>query len=165
MPINGYEAYVCFNCVVKLLAIFSFILEQLLVQYIQKLPLPAQSAQHILMLLQQSEVTGLVFLNNKDQPIIGFNPATFCIFQDHQLHYYKRDESNQYIEDQDNTELTEFIIFQNSEYSTKSINSKFQGGYIGFIGYDYAASQYVNTDFCVQPALYVGKYQIGRAHV
>lgn len=158
MPINGYEAYVCFNCVVKLLAIFSFILEQLLVQYIQKLPLPAQSAQHILMLLQQSEVTGLVFLNNQDQPIIGFNPATFCIFQDHQLHYYKRDESNQYIEDQDNTELTEFIIFQDSEYSTKSINSKFQGGYIGFIGYDYAASQYVNTDFCVQPALYVGKY-------
>lgn len=158
MPINGYKPYVCFNYVVKLVAIFSFILEQHPVQYIQKLHLPAQSVKSILTLLQQATMTGLVFLNNHEQPIIAFNPATFCIVQNEKFQYYTRDESNQYIQSQDDTELAEFIVLQNSNHLENRTSHGFHGGYIGFIGYDYAASQSIDTSISTQPALYIGKY-------
>jgi para-aminobenzoate synthetase component 1 len=125
------------------------------VRYIQKLPLPVPSIQHILTQLHAS--IGLVFLNNHDSPIIAFHPEAYAIYQHDEYRFYQRDAFTNYHLNHDYKNLNDFIQFDPTASASSDLG--FQGGYIGFIGYDIAASQDVCVKHAVQPALYIGLYR------
>ncbi|ENW87051.1 hypothetical protein F906_02124 [Acinetobacter pseudolwoffii] len=93
----------------------------------------------------------LVYLNNNGQPFIACCAQEYFIEQTSQIQCFKRTGIEQY-----QPSPSEF----NVEIDTLNNSDKngFHGGYVGFIGYDYAAQQYIQYPDHPQPGLFIGQF-------
>lgn len=133
-------------------------------------PLPIAKDRLIGQILRDlSHLQGLIYLFDHQQPIIAFCPRFYVLSHLGQLQYFSQTSFNQYQCNQNvNKALFDLLkITELSELSRSTAHScpqdaasvSFQGGYAGFVGYDYAAAQTVDAVLTTsQPELFVGYY-------
>ncbi|PTV53444.1 aminodeoxychorismate synthase component I, partial [Acinetobacter seifertii] len=112
------------------------------------------SAADILKKLE--DLTGLVYLYDDNNPIIGFLPKKYLIAQGHQNFIFEQDTLNKYINSPNVESILDFTQFHTEESKNKKIS--FNGGYIGFISYDFSAHQFIKNQSHRQPSLFIGSY-------
>jgi len=126
----------------------------------KKISLHGKSTAEILKNLQG--LTGLIYLNDNNNPIIGFLPQQYILIQNEKNIVFQRQNFNEYKKILKSNQLLDFIQLKENKLkeikNTKSITS-FNGGYIGFISYDFAAHQFINTQTHIQPSLFLGQYR------
>jgi len=111
----------------------------------------SSSATQILSAL--AELSHVVYLNDHAQPTIGLFAEEYFIHQNNETFHYKETNLDTYSA-QSIPSLPEFCFQADHRNST----SGFQGGLLGFIGYDFAASKQVKTASKTQPALFIGRF-------
>lgn len=126
----------------------------------------ARSSASILQALQS--LFGCVYLEDQNSPTISFLPEAYCQLSEHKTDIQTRTnlQHYSYIErDGDQHEfIKHFIQFQPASTAdpgstqTQQTTTGFQGGYIGFVDYNYAAKQQVNSAATAQPQFYIGRY-------
>lgn len=123
----------------------------------KKISLNGKNAAEILKNLQG--LTGLIYLNDNNNPIIGFLPQQYILIQNKNDLFFQRQNFNEYKNISKSNQLLDFIkLKENNLKENKSITS-FNGGYIGFISYDFAAHQFINGQNHRQPSLFLGQYR------
>ncbi|MEO9303093.1 anthranilate synthase component I family protein [Acinetobacter pittii] len=124
----------------------------------KKISLHGKSAADILKKLHG--LTGLIYLNDNDNPIIGFLPQKYILFQDESYFEFQHQNFNEYRNMSKLNHLIDFTQFKenNSQGNIKSTTS-FTGGYIGFISYDFSAHQFIDIRNHIQPSLFLGQYR------
>lgn len=124
----------------------------------KKISLYSKNAADILKKLDG--LTGLIYLNDKNNPIIGFLPQDYIIIQNENYLEFERQNFNEYKNRSKSNQLLNFIQFKENNLS-KDIKStaSFMGGYIGFISYDFSAHQFINGQNHIQPSLFLGQYR------
>ncbi|WP_373867414.1 anthranilate synthase component I family protein [Acinetobacter nosocomialis] len=117
----------------------------------------SQSAADILKKLE--ELIGLVYLHDDNNPVIGFLPSKYLIIQNHKNFLFEKSDLNNYQTLSDIQSLIDFSQFQSPNLKNKNIETiSFNGGYIGFISYDFSANQFINNQLHEQPSLFIGCY-------
>lgn len=106
-------------------------------------------------LLRLQTLHGLVFLQDHGKSVIGFLPQQYYLHQQNCTRFERTTTFCYQVKESACTNFSE-IQFSNSIPHT---NIGFMGGWIGFIGYDYATRQFVDYPEHAQPALYLGRYQ------
>lgn len=126
----------------------------------KKISLHGKSTAEILKNLQG--LTGLIYLNDNNNPIIGFLPQQYILIQNEKNIVFQRQNFNEYKKILKSNQLLDFTQLKENKLkeinNTKSIIS-FNGGYIGFISYDFAAHQFINAQAHIQPSLFLGQYR------
>ncbi|WP_459660395.1 anthranilate synthase component I family protein [Acinetobacter calcoaceticus] len=126
----------------------------------KKISLNGKNAAEILKKLQG--LTGLIYLNDNKNPIIGFLPQQYILIQNKNNLVFQRQNLNEYKSISKSNQLLDFIQLKENNLKenkdSKSITS-FNGGYIGFISYDFAAHQFINGQNHIQPSLFLGQYR------
>ncbi|ENX46517.1 hypothetical protein F886_01149 [Acinetobacter sp. NIPH 542] len=126
----------------------------------KKISLHGKSTAEILKNLQG--LTGLIYLNDNNNPIIGFLPQQYILIQNEKNIVFQRQNFNEYKKILKSNQLLDFIQLKENKLkeikNTKSITS-FNGGYIGFISYDFAAHQFIHAQTHIQPSLFLGQYR------
>ncbi|ENV91713.1 hypothetical protein F937_03839 [Acinetobacter calcoaceticus ANC 3680] len=123
----------------------------------KKISLNGKNAAEILKNLQG--LTGLIYLNDNNNPIIGFLPQQYILIQNKNDLVFQRQNFNEYKNISKSNQLLDFIqLKENNLKENKSITS-FNGGYIGFISYDFSAHQFINGQNHIQPSLFLGQYR------
>lgn len=124
--------------------------------YIKK-PLSYSFSDTAFLLQQLQDLTGLVYLRDQNLPVIAFLPSNYVIIDHHQEHFFLRQGTDRYIEENNTT----FPIkpFSSSQRTSNTDHQHgFQSGYIGFISYDYAAEQFISKTSKPQPTFFLGHY-------
>lgn len=103
------------------------------------------------------DLTGLVYLYDHNAPVIAFLPQEFLIFQHLALQRFQQVQFNQYQRQSDSCSPIAFSSFKTTAQPAITATS-FNGGYIGFFGYDYSAGQFVNASSRQQPGFFLGRY-------
>ncbi|MBF7688901.1 anthranilate synthase component I family protein [Acinetobacter rathckeae] len=115
---------------------------------------PAATAD---LLAQLSPLHGLIYLEDHGKPVIGLLPKQYWQAQHGKMHVYTRQAGWNYSQQPSNQQhLLEHTRPQ--KIVTSISEHGFHGGWIGFVGYDYAAQQYITSPSCPQPELYLGLY-------
>lgn len=126
----------------------------------KKISLHGKSTAEILKNLQG--LTGLIYLNDNNNPIIGFLPQQYILIQNEKNIVFQRQNFNEYKNISISNQLLDFIQLKENKLkeikNTKSITS-FNSGYIGFISYDFAAHQFIHAQTHIQPSLFLGQYR------
>ncbi|WP_447511928.1 anthranilate synthase component I family protein [Acinetobacter geminorum] len=124
----------------------------------KKISLYGKNAADILKKLDG--LTGLIYLNDNNNPIIGFLPQDYIIIQNENYLEFERQNFDEYKNISKSNQLIDFIQFKevNSKNNIQTITS-FMGGYIGFISYDFSAHQFINGQNHIQPSLFIGQYR------
>ena len=99
---------------------------------------------------------GCIYLKNAGEDIVSFSPEQYCISTQQQLYRYTRNHFTHYQKDKSDPHLKHFFNF--TAQSAPKQHS-FQGGYMGFIDYNYASQQYVDAQSKSQPNFYMGIYK------
>lgn len=132
----------------------------------KKISLNGKNAAEILKNLQG--LTGLIYLNDNNNPIIGFLPQQYILIQNKNDLVFQRQNFNEYKNISKSNQLLDFIQLKENNLKenkdNKSITS-FNGGYIGFISYDFAAHQFINGQNHIQPSLFLGQYRSFLKHI
>ncbi|MHA3056194.1 anthranilate synthase component I family protein [Acinetobacter sp. ANC 4633] len=108
------------------------------------------------LLLRLQQLTGLIYLNDDDHPVIAFLPQQYQLIQHQHTQHFVRDTQLGYEAQAQHLSLEDWIHCQPNP--VQSTATQFQGGWMGFVGYDYAARQDVEAPLHGQPALYLGQY-------
>jgi len=95
-------------------------------------PLSFASLQLKDLLHALSPLDHLIYLNNNGQPFIACCAQKYFMVQDGQTQSFKRVDIEQYQAD-----IAKLILELEQTPDIKA--NEFSGGYVGFIGYDYAA--------------------------
>ncbi|MEB6625756.1 anthranilate synthase component I family protein [Acinetobacter pittii] len=124
----------------------------------KKISLYSKNAADILKKLDG--LNGLIYLNDNNNPTIGFLPQDYIIIQNENYLEFERQNFNEYKNRSKSNQLLNFIQFKenNLNKNIESITS-FMGGYIGFISYDFSAHQFINGQNHIQPSLFLGQYR------
>lgn len=126
----------------------------------KKISLNGKNAAEILKNLQG--LTGLIYLNDNNNPIIGFLPQQYILIKNKNDLVFQRQNFNEYKNISKSNQLLDFIQLKENNLKenkdSESITS-FNGGYIGFISYDFAAHQFINGQNHIQPSLFLGQYR------
>ncbi|MCU4503553.1 anthranilate synthase component I family protein [Acinetobacter sp. WU_MDCI_Abxe161] len=123
----------------------------------KKISLHGKSAADILKKLQG--LTGLVYLNDNNNPIIGFLPQKYILFQDESYLEFQHQNFNEYRNISKLNHLIDFTQFkENNSQVNINATTSFTGGYIGFISYDFSAHQFIDIQNHIQPSLFLGQY-------
>ncbi|MBN6518979.1 anthranilate synthase component I family protein [Acinetobacter pittii] len=124
----------------------------------KKISLYSKNAADILKKLDG--LTGLIYLNDNNNPTIGFLPQDYIIIQNENYLEFERQNFNEYKNRSKSNQLLNFIQFKENNLN-KDIKSttSFIGGYIGFISYDFSAHQFINGQNHIQPSLFLGQYR------
>lgn len=124
----------------------------------KKISLHGKNAADILKKLDG--LNGLIYLNDNNNPIIGFLPQQYILIQDENYLEFERQNFDEYKNISKPNQLIDFIQFKevNSKNNIQTITS-FMGGYIGFISYDFSAHQFINGKNHIQPSLFIGQYR------
>ncbi|MGB8809675.1 MAG: anthranilate synthase component I family protein, partial [Acinetobacter calcoaceticus] len=126
----------------------------------KKISLNGKNAAEILKNLQG--LTGLIYLNDNNNPIIGFLPQKYILIQNKNDLVFQRQNFNEYKNISKSNQLLDFVQLKENNLKenkdSESITS-FNGGYIGFISYDFAAHQFINGQNHIQPSLFLGQYR------
>lgn len=86
------------------------------------------------------ELTGLVYLQDDNNPVIGFLPKNYLITQNNQNFLFTKTDLNKYKFSSYIENLLDFTQFQSQELKNSNREKiSFKGGYIGFISYDFSA--------------------------
>ncbi|MGE8522411.1 MAG: anthranilate synthase component I family protein [Acinetobacter pseudolwoffii] len=93
----------------------------------------------------------LVYLNNNGQPFIACCAQEYFVAQTSQIQSFKRTGIEQY-----QPSPSEFNLAIDALKNLQK--NGFHGGYVGFIGYDYAAQQYIQYPDRPQPGLFIGQF-------
>lgn len=93
----------------------------------------------------------LVYLNNNGQPFIACCAQEYFVAQTSQIQSFKRTGIEQY-----QPSPSEFNLAIDALKNLQK--NGFHGGYVGFIGYDYAAQQYIQYPDRSQPGLFIGQF-------
>lgn len=93
----------------------------------------------------------LVYLNNNGQPFIACCAQEYFIAQTSEPQCFKRTEIEQY-----QPTPSEFNLAIDALKNLQK--NGFHGGYVGFVGYDYAAQQYIQYPDRSQPSLFIGQF-------
>ena len=109
------------------------------------------SATQILSAL--AELSHVVYLNNDAQPTIGLFADEYFTYENNETFHYIETGLDTYCV-QSIPSLPKFC-FQPSDAQAQS---GFNGGLLGFIGYDFSASTQVKTAHKNQPALFIGRF-------
>src|SRR5690606_5255306 len=98
-----------------------------------------------------SPLDHVVYLSNHGHPVIACCAERYTLVQANQVKNYQATTFNRYVETEDDLTLT---------FSSKSsgLAEHFNGGYMGFIAYDYAAQQLVKYKQRQQPAMFIGQF-------
>ena len=128
----------------------------------KSLPTSISSASCILKKLK--DLLGCTYLHNNGHSIIGFLPLSYCIYQAEQLHIYNRNSKLDYILDtfslsKNIHQFIEFKKINKSNIEKLNNSSDFFGGYMGFIDYNFAAQQFINSTLNQQPNVFIGHYE------
>ncbi|MEB3754555.1 anthranilate synthase component I family protein [Acinetobacter sp. MD2(2019)] len=124
--------------------------------FTQELPqLKHFSAADILQRL--STLDGLIYLHDHGQAVIGFFPQQYQITQ-HDTQQFIRQSDLSYRASSTAELWQDWIQCDAATAPKTNPQTQFQGGWMGFIGYDYAAKQNVHAPQQQQPAVYLGKY-------
>lgn len=100
---------------------------------------------------------GCVHLTDNNAACIAFLPQHYVLFQHGELYHFEKVGFNQYRKTVTTNPLTQLFAIKNTTNSTAA--SGFQGGYIGFIDYNFSANQFIPSAATTQPQLYMGCYQ------
>lgn len=126
----------------------------------KKILLHGKNTAEILKNLQG--LTGLIYLNDNNNPIIGFLPQQYILIQNKNDLIFQRQNFNEYKNISKSNQLLDFIQLKENNLKenkdSESITS-FNGGYIGFISYDFASHQFINGQNHIQPSLFLGQYR------
>ncbi|MDO7195815.1 anthranilate synthase component I family protein [Acinetobacter pittii] len=124
----------------------------------KKISLYSKNAADILKKLDG--LTGLIYLNDNNNPTIGFLPQDYIIIQNENYLEFERQNFKEYKHGSKSNQLLNFIQFKENNLN-KDIESttSFMGGYIGFISYDFSAHQFINGQNHIQPSLFLGQYR------
>lgn len=126
----------------------------------KKISLHGKNIAEILKNLQG--LTGLIYLNDNNNPIIGFLPQQYILIQNKNDLVFQRQNFNEYKNISKSNQLLDFIQLKENNLKenkdSESITS-FNGGYIGFISYDFSAHQFINGQNHIQPSLFLGQYR------
>ncbi|MND49652.1 Aminodeoxychorismate synthase component 1 [compost metagenome] len=126
----------------------------------KKISLHGKNTAEILKNLQG--LTGLIYLNDNNNPIIGFLPQQYILIQNKNDLIFQRQNFNEYKNISKSNQLLDFIQLKENNLKenkhSESITS-FNGGYIGFISYDFSAHQFINGQNHIQPSLFLGQYR------
>ncbi|MFW6760769.1 aminodeoxychorismate synthase component I, partial [Acinetobacter pittii] len=119
----------------------------------KKISLYSKNAADILKKLDG--LTGLIYLNDNNNPTIGFLPQDYIIIQNENYLEFERQNFKEYKHGSKSNQLLNFIQFKENNLN-KDIESttSFMGGYIGFISYDFSAHQFINGQNHIQPSLF-----------
>ncbi|ADY84124.1 p-aminobenzoate synthetase [Acinetobacter pittii PHEA-2] len=130
----------------------------------KKISLYSKNAADILKKLDG--LTGLIYLNDNNNPIIGFLPQDYIIIQNENYLEFERQNFKEYKHGSKSNQLLNFIQFKENNLN-KDIESttSFMGGYIGFISYDFSAHQFINGQNHIQPSLFLGQYRSFLKHI
>ncbi len=130
----------------------------------KKISLYSKNAADILKKLDG--LTGLIYLNDNNNPTIGFLPQDYIIIQNENYLEFERQNFKEYKHGSKSNQLLNFIQFKENNLN-KDIESttSFMGGYIGFISYDFSAHQFINGQNHIQPSLFLGQYRSFLKHI
>ncbi|MDQ8953891.1 anthranilate synthase component I family protein [Acinetobacter rudis] len=103
-----------------------------------------------------SDLYGCIYLNDNNHPCIGFLPDHYVLFKNKKWQYFQKNGFNQYKETNDNASLSHTFPIHPDE--VQSTQTGFEGGYMGFIDYNFAASQFISSPGLNQPQVYLGCY-------
>ena len=126
----------------------------------KKISLNGKNSAEILKNLQG--LTGLIYLNDNNNPIIGFLPQQYILIQNKNDLVFQRQNFNEYKNISKSNQLLDFIQLKENNLKENKDNksiTNFNGGYIGFISYDFAAHQFINGQNHIQPSLFLGQYR------
>ncbi len=116
------------------------------------------SSSNISLLLHNLDaLTGVIYLKNSGENVISFLPESYYISIDQQHFLYSRNNSFEYQISNSKTPIHHFFSF--SLDTPSDLLYGFQGGYIGFIDYNFACRQHINSKNKNQPNLYIGTYK------
>lgn len=101
-------------------------------------------------------IFGCVYLENAHQPILGFLPLHYCVQFKDKFSCYSRHVGLKYLQNETVTNFDEFAHF--SPANPSLISQGFNGGYIGFFDYNFAASAHVSSNLKAQPNAFMGNY-------
>lgn len=124
--------------------------------YFLKQNLYIQSLTSAQVLEKLNTLFGCTYLENNQYPCIGILPVEYCVQFKEKFSAFSRLASFQYIEQDSIKNFEDFVILD--QKATRKNQQGFQGGYIGFIDYNYAAKLQVNSNLKAQPNLYFGLY-------
>ena len=93
----------------------------------------------------------LVYLNNNGQPFIACCAQEYFVAPTSQIQSFKRTGIEQY-----QPTPSEFNLAIDALKNLQK--NGFHGGYVGFVGYDYAAQQYIQYPDRSQPGLFIGQF-------
>ncbi|SDC13540.1 anthranilate synthase component I family protein [Acinetobacter boissieri] len=109
------------------------------------------------LLAQLSTLHGLIYLKDHGKPVIGVLPKQYWQVQHGQMHFYIRQDEWNYSQEPSNQK--HLLEHTQAQPNTTSIPlNGFHGGWMGFVGYDYAAQQQIKSPSHPQPELYLGLY-------
>lgn len=123
----------------------------------KKISLNGKNAAEILKNLQG--LTGLIYLNDNNNPIISFLPQQYILIQNKNDLVFQRQNFNEYKNISKSNQLLDFIQLKENNLKENKLITSFNGGYIGFISYDFAAHQFINGQNHIQPSLFLGQYR------
>ena len=123
----------------------------------KKISLNGKNAAEILKNLQG--LTGLIYLNDNNNPIISFLPQQYILIQNKNDLVFQRQNFNEYKNISKSNQLLDFIQLKENNLKENKLITSFNGGYIGFISYDFAAHQFINCQNHIQPSLFLGQYR------
>lgn len=92
----------------------------------------------------------VVFLNNNNQPLIGFLADRYVLIHAKKTEFFQQTTFNTYEKLEDYQQLSDFL--------TSSLNSKNKILTMGFVSYDFAANQQVHAQRKNQPSLFLGQF-------
>ncbi|WP_343598336.1 anthranilate synthase component I family protein [Acinetobacter sp.] len=106
-------------------------------------------------LLRLSSLHGLIYLYDQGHPVIAFLPQEYRITQQETQQFIRQADLS-YQKTPVQGDWQDYIQCTATQNSTDQ--TQFQGGWMGFVGYDFAAQQMVDVPRHPQPAIYLGKY-------
>ena len=104
-----------------------------------------------------STLFGCVYLANNGHPIIGFLPESYCINSCDVYHVFLRDKDMKYKKINFTGSFHDYVLLTPS--SQPQNHASFEGGYIGFIDYNYAANLHIKAEKKSQPNAFIGCYK------
>lgn len=99
---------------------------------------------------------GCAYLAQQQSPVIGVLPCHYFVANESSIDHFQRDDTQTYHHSSKLTALPPHVNFK--QLSNNTADQSFSGGYIGFIDYNYAAAQHVDSPTAQQPNLYLGCY-------
>ena len=94
-----------------------------------------------------------VYLQNSGQPLIAFLADEYFVLISQQLTHYSKTGLQAYA-----AEEAEHLPELGSGLPAGNCSGRFQSGFVGFISYDYGASQQISLQQKNQPSLFLGRF-------